>query len=187
MDEQEKEVLKNSLGTLNNLLLDKNAAVSLRAAGGIAVLDRLLREALDSESLLEDSATSLLRVVQEDEGAGDELRAIRGKLLSAPSYKRAALFKEFAKAKSDCGSAKKGGDLGFFRRGKMSPPFEQAAFNLDRKIQSSSNAVVANVHVSTYAPRRHDRVNPRLGRRQANRSYHGFKRKTASWAVGGRR
>ncbi|KAH8051300.1 hypothetical protein JL720_15169 [Aureococcus anophagefferens] len=47
---------------------------------------------------------------------------------------RAGLFKlekELAKAQSDCGSAKKGGDLGFFRRGKMSPPFEVAAFNLD--------------------------------------------------------
>ena len=73
IDAQEKEVLKNALGTLNNLLLDKTAAVSLRAAGGILVVDRLLREALHSESLLEDSATSLLRVVQEDEGAGDEL------------------------------------------------------------------------------------------------------------------
>ena len=45
-------------------------------ADGIAVLDRVLREAVENEALLEDAATSLLRVVQEDEGAGDEVRAL---------------------------------------------------------------------------------------------------------------
>ena len=34
----------------------------------------MLREALQNEALLEDASTSLLRVVQEDEGAGDEVR-----------------------------------------------------------------------------------------------------------------
>ena len=91
-----------------------------------------------------DPAKKITRTI---EGAGDELRAIRGKLLSAPSYKRAALFKEFAKAKSDCGSAKKGGDLGFFRRGKMSPPFEQAAFNLDVGELSKTVASSSGVHL----------------------------------------
>ncbi|KAG7398770.1 hypothetical protein PHYBOEH_010513 [Phytophthora boehmeriae] len=40
------------------------------------------------------------------------------------------LFEEIAKEESDCSSAKRGGDLGPFTRGKMTPSFEKAAFEL---------------------------------------------------------
>jgi len=40
-------------------------------------------------------------------------------------------FEEIAKEKSDCPSSKKGGDLGWFGRGKMAKPFEKKAFELD--------------------------------------------------------
>jgi peptidyl-prolyl cis-trans isomerase C len=39
-------------------------------------------------------------------------------------------FAELAKANSQCPSAPQGGDLGFFSRGKMVPPFEKVAFEL---------------------------------------------------------
>jgi len=38
---------------------------------------------------------------------------------------------ELAKANSDCPSAPDGGDVGFFPRGKTTPPFEKAAFELE--------------------------------------------------------
>jgi len=40
-------------------------------------------------------------------------------------------FEDIAKEKSECPSRKKGGDLGFFGRGKMAKPFERKAFELD--------------------------------------------------------
>uniref|UniRef100_A0AAV1UHV1 Peptidyl-prolyl cis-trans isomerase n=1 Tax=Peronospora matthiolae TaxID=2874970 RepID=A0AAV1UHV1_9STRA len=40
------------------------------------------------------------------------------------------LFEQIAKEESDCSSAKRGGDLGPFTRGKMTASFEKAAFAL---------------------------------------------------------
>jgi NIMA-interacting peptidyl-prolyl cis-trans isomerase 1 len=41
-----------------------------------------------------------------------------------------ASIEELAQEVSDCSSAKKGGDLGYFTRGAMQKPFEDAAFDL---------------------------------------------------------
>ncbi|CAG8566392.1 671_t:CDS:2, partial [Acaulospora colombiana] len=40
-------------------------------------------------------------------------------------------FGELASTESDCSSAKRNGDLGFFGRGQMQPSFEEAAFKLE--------------------------------------------------------
>ena len=45
--------------------------------------------------------------------------------------KAGADFAELAKANSACSSAVKGGDLNFFARGRMVPPFEKTAFGLE--------------------------------------------------------
>lgn len=62
-------------------------------------------------------------------GTGDDSQAKAAALLD--ELKHGADFAALAKANSqDPGSAAKGGDLGFFARGKMVPEFEQAAFAL---------------------------------------------------------
>ncbi|OWZ22605.1 Peptidylprolyl cistrans isomerase NIMAinteracting 1 [Phytophthora megakarya] len=57
------------------------------------------------------------------------------------------LFEEIAKEESDCSSAKRGGDLGPFTRGKMTPSFEKAAFGL--KVGDLSDLVESDsgVHI----------------------------------------
>ena len=69
------EVLAAALGLLNNLLLHSGSARRLRSLGGLSQLMRLLktRAFSASEAILEDAASSLLRVVQEDEAASAAL------------------------------------------------------------------------------------------------------------------
>ena len=62
-----------------------------------------------------EELSGLLEILLEDEGNLDDLKAT---------------FEELARTESDCSSAKRGGDLGFFGRRKMQPAFEEASFAL---------------------------------------------------------
>lgn len=58
-----------------------------------------------------------------------------------------ATFEELATKYSDCSSAKRGGDLGFFERNQMQKPFEEAAFNLNVGEMSSIVETDSGVHI----------------------------------------
>ncbi|EER08161.1 peptidylprolyl isomerase, putative [Perkinsus marinus ATCC 50983] len=58
-----------------------------------------------------------------------------------------SLFPEMAMARSDCGSYKNGGDLGYFDRGEMQRPFEEAAFSLEVGELSGPVETESGVHV----------------------------------------
>ncbi|KAL1796757.1 hypothetical protein ACET3X_005297 [Alternaria dauci] len=54
---------------------------------------------------------------------------------------------ELASTESDCSSARKGGDLGFFGRGDMQKEFEQAAFELEKGQVSGMVETASGVHL----------------------------------------
>ena len=56
-------------------------------------------------------------------------------------------FEEIALKESHCSSNKRGGDLGFFGRGRMQPPFEKSAFDLE--VHELSDPIFTNsgVHI----------------------------------------
>lgn len=58
-----------------------------------------------------------------------------------------ATFEELARTESDCSSAKRGGDLGFFGPKKMQPAFEEASFALQIGQLSSIVETSSGVHV----------------------------------------
>lgn len=64
------------------------------------------------------------------ESAVAELRALRETLVKFDGAALDAEFSRMSTERSDCSSGNKGGDLGFFTRGKMQPPFEKASFDL---------------------------------------------------------
>uniref|UniRef100_A0A6G1SJU8 Peptidyl-prolyl cis-trans isomerase n=1 Tax=Aceria tosichella TaxID=561515 RepID=A0A6G1SJU8_9ACAR len=58
-----------------------------------------------------------------------------------------ATFEEIAQQYSDCSSAKRQGDLGFFERNQMQKPFEDAAFDLEVDSMSSIVETDSGVHI----------------------------------------
>ncbi|MFH1854463.1 MAG: peptidylprolyl isomerase [Candidatus Omnitrophota bacterium] len=76
-------------------------------------------------------ASHILKLVKEDasdedkKAAREEIDELRKKAVSGED------FAELAKANSEDGSAVRGGDLGYFSRGQMVRPFEDAAFSME--------------------------------------------------------
>lgn len=66
------------------------------------------------------------------EEAMEEMKGFQDILLesAADADELRATFEEIAKTESDCSSAKRGGDLGFFGPKKMTPEFEKTSFAL---------------------------------------------------------
>ena len=82
--------------------------------------------------------SSLLQIVNEVlEGDGDN---VKGKV----SKDVRNTFQDLAKEESDCSSAKRGGDLGFFEKGKMQVR-RTTTTNIQQKRQTNATSSLYNV------------------------------------------
>jgi len=86
---------------------------------------------ISREEALEE-LNEIISILDESKGDAKELRAT---------------FEELAKTESDCTSAKRGGDLGFFGRKKMQPNFEKASFALGVGEMSGIVETSSGVHI----------------------------------------
>ncbi|KAI8870895.1 dodo-like protein [Ramicandelaber brevisporus] len=75
-----------------------------------------------------DAAAAAAGAAAQNSGANAE--EVEAKKNAARIEAVADMFAKIASTESDCSSAKRGGDLGEFRRGQMQPPFEEATFAL---------------------------------------------------------
>uniref|UniRef100_A0A7S2Z539 Peptidyl-prolyl cis-trans isomerase n=2 Tax=Eukaryota TaxID=2759 RepID=A0A7S2Z539_9CHLO len=80
------------------------------------------------------------------EEATQLVETLRAEIVAAKGDMREA-FESRAKVESDCSSAKRGGDLGFFGKGKMMPSFERASFELKPGDLSDLVETDSGVHI----------------------------------------
>ena len=66
------------------------------------------------------------RITRSKEEALAQLARFRESIINGETT-----FEDLARVESDCGSARDGGDLGHFPRGRMQKPFEDVAFTLN--------------------------------------------------------
>src|SRR5690606_7914626 len=87
-----------------------------------------------SEDTVEAARARHILVKWDDESAASKAQARQEAQAILRQLRNGADFRELAREKSeDPGSAAKGGDLGWFGRGRMVKPFEDAVFNASRK------------------------------------------------------
>ncbi|MBC7264690.1 MAG: peptidylprolyl isomerase [Chloroflexi bacterium] len=105
--------------------IQKNTGLTesqFRALFEISLLTQKVREAIQSEVPTSEEQIHAYHILVETE---EEAKVVLNRLQAGEDF--AALAKELSK---DTGSAEKGGDLGWFPKGVMVEPFEQAAFAL---------------------------------------------------------
>ncbi|OQR77981.1 peptidyl-prolyl cis-trans isomerase NIMA-interacting 1-like [Tropilaelaps mercedesae] len=81
-------------------------------------------------------------ITRTKEEAFDVLRDYESRIKSG-----SATLEELATKYSDCSSARKGGDLGFFGRGAMQKPFEEASFRLQPGQMSGPVDTDSGIHL----------------------------------------
>lgn len=86
----------------------------------------------------------------------DKLNVLRGRIVKGESFSAlAALYSD------DPGSAKKGGELGFYARGDLYPEFEAVAYNLAKDEISQIVETKAGYHIIQVIERKGDYINVR--------------------------
>ncbi|MHC4106091.1 MAG: peptidylprolyl isomerase, partial [Planctomycetota bacterium] len=115
--------------------------VDTQSAGKVNITEEDAKKFFDEnptqfETKEQVRASHILITPKKDEGSTEATPEEKAKAKAKAEnllkqIKEGADFAALAKANSDCPSAAKGGDLSFFGKGQMVPPFEQAAFTLE--------------------------------------------------------
>lgn len=129
----------------NNEETDSSPATSSSAPKKVRVL-HILKKHRNSRN---PSSWRVKRITSTKEESLEELKeliSILEEVKDDPTELRAT-FEELARTESDCSSAKRGGDLGFFGRKKMQPSFEKASFRLSIGEMSPVVETSSGVHV----------------------------------------
>mmetsp|Transcript_28038 Transcript_28038/g.61788 ORF Transcript_28038/g.61788 Transcript_28038/m.61788 type:complete len:116 (-) Transcript_28038:292-639(-) len=83
-------------------------------------------------------------IILSPEQAMAELQAYESKIRQEGVVQ---VFAQYAEARSDCSSFSRSGDLGFFERGMMQAPFENAAFALQKNEMSGIVSTDSGYHL----------------------------------------
>ena len=118
-----QESVKMKIGYIIDQTLAKELENDLRKSVKVseADIESYYREHLDR--YVTPERVKARHILVEKQGLADDLLG---------RIKKGADFQDLAKKHSTCPSADKGGDLGWFGRGKMAPEFEKAAFALNK-------------------------------------------------------
>jgi NIMA-interacting peptidyl-prolyl cis-trans isomerase 1 len=106
----------------------------------------ILKKHKDSRRPASWRHSSNITISKED--ARHELEELKSILKESQTLEELrATMEELARTESDCSSAKRGGDVGFFGRKKMQPLFEDASFALDIGELSDIVETSSGVHI----------------------------------------
>lgn len=109
--------------------------IDKKISGGIKIKDKEARAFYDSHSDIfkrpEEVRASHILIKVDSQASKKDVDAARKKIEAAQKrLKKGESFEKVAREVSEGPSAKNGGDLGFFKRGQMAKPFEDAAFSM---------------------------------------------------------
>lgn len=108
-----------------------NSYIEGSIASSIEVTEEDIKAAYEALPVEVKASHILLQVQESDSQEKKDQVQARARELAAEARKEGADFAQLASDNSEGPSARTGGDLGFFSRGRMVKPFEDAAFDME--------------------------------------------------------